>query len=108
MQRAESTGHAGLSARDLGRGSVHSETIDSLPTAAAAELRRFFSTGGGIADADGPSNSADIVGDDVPTRRSLRAYHALKHWIIQYEPGDFVTGQTTLALASTAACNGTP
>lgn len=71
-----------LSARDLGRGSVPAETIDSLPTAAAAELRRFFRTGGGIADADGPSNSADVVGNDVPTRRSLRAYHALNHWII--------------------------
>jgi hypothetical protein len=54
---------------------------------------------GSLSEVNGPYNSTDVSdGNHVPTRRFLRAYHVRDYWIIWYEHGGIVTGQTTLAL----------
>lgn len=85
---------------NVGKDATIAISIASLPDPIAAELTRFFGAGG-LSEANGPYNSTDVSnGNHVPTRRFLRAYHVRDYWIIWYEHGGIVTGQTTLALTS--------
>lgn len=87
-----------LPACDLGRDAGMSLSIANLPKEAASELYRYFKSGGGIAEADGPYNSTDVVDGKIPTYRFIRAYNVRDYWIIWYERGSIGTSQVTIAL----------
>lgn len=92
-----------LPACDLGRGAMMSLSIANLPKEAASELSRYFKSGGGIGESNGPYNSTDVIDDKAPSYRFLRAYNVKYYWIIWYERGGFVTGQETIALETDKA-----
>lgn len=82
-------------------GSVNPVTrMADLPADVAMELHRFFGPAGGLSDADGLFNSTDVIGDDVPGRRFIRAYHVGGNWVIWYERGGFIHNNRTIALRS--------
>jgi hypothetical protein len=87
-----------LPACALGAGVPVIERMADLPPTVAAELVRFFAPDI-ISEADGPFNSTDVIGGNVPTRRFIRAYHVGSDWIVWYElGGGRVAGPRTIAL----------
>lgn len=86
-----------LPACDLGAGMPVIERMADLPLIVTAELTRFFAPDV-ISEADGPFNSTEVIGGNVPTRRFVRAYHIGSDWIVWYELGGRVARPRTIAL----------
>jgi len=87
-----------LPACNLGGSAPVIERMADLPRTVAAELTRLFAPDV-ISEADGPFNSTDVVGGNVPIRRFIRAYHVGSDWIVWYElGGGRVAGLRTIAL----------
>lgn len=87
-----------LPACDLGGSAPVIKKRADLPPGVAAKLTRLFAPGV-ISEADGPFNSTDVIGGDVPTRRFIRAYHVGSDWIIWYElGGGRASGPRTIAM----------
>ncbi|MHA6768823.1 hypothetical protein [Sphingobium ummariense] len=87
-----------LPACDLSGSAPVIERMADLPPTVATELTRLFAPDI-ISEADGPFNNTDVIGDNVPTRRFIRAYHVGSDWIVWYElGGGQVAGPRTIAL----------
>ncbi len=70
-----------------------------LPAGARTELDRFFTPIHGIADAGEFFNSTDVITDNSPQSRFLRAYNVRDIWFIWYERGGIGLERSIIALA---------